>query len=344
MQESQSRYLILEMLAWISRLLLMIDICFPGEVRECILVVYYRLIVHLLLPYDLFLAPKGSAWASQSHASHHGIKRRSSLRSLPSFLPVCLLRALPLSRSTQHPLLSIKEQNQAANQHVLVAKQRSTHQPRRNHQFVFLYLSSLTSRILVSFFASGLKDPANTADFAALSDFLSAQVSWDEDIYFGPLLSIAFPVLVSNAKALQYKRELNRNSQKQRSERRNSLRKSSNFMIELPALFLSNEKSPNWPVRWAKREWILAWHCFRAGKLRESVENDRRELEDEHCDASGDCDWLVWGIGQSLRAWDSVSENERVSEERFFVYCAKSEIRIGGSIASGFLVSLFLDA
>lgn len=61
LQESQSRYLILVMLAWISRLLLMIDICFPGEVRECILVVYYRLIVHLLLPYDLFLAPKGSA-------------------------------------------------------------------------------------------------------------------------------------------------------------------------------------------------------------------------------------------------------------------------------------------
>ena len=114
---------------------------------------------------------------------------------------------------------------------------------------LFSSLSSLTPRILVSFFASGLKDPANTGDFAALSDFLSTQVSWDEDIYFGPLLSIAFPVLVSNAKALQYKRELNRNSQKQRSERRNSLRKSSNFMIELPALFLSNEKSPNWPVR-----------------------------------------------------------------------------------------------
>lgn len=138
LQESQSRYLILEMLAWISRLLLMIDICFPGEVRECVLVVYYRLIVQLLVRHDLFIAPKGSARASQSHASHHGIKRRSSLRSLPSFLPVRLLRALPLSRSTQHPLLSIKEQNQAANQHVLEAKQRSTHQPRRNHQFVFL--------------------------------------------------------------------------------------------------------------------------------------------------------------------------------------------------------------
>lgn len=138
LQESQSRYLILEMLAWISRLLLMIDICFPGEVRECVLVVYYRLIVQLLMQLDLFLAPKGSARASQSHAPHHGIKRRSSLRFLPSFLPVCLLRALPLSRSTHRPLLSIQEQNQAADQHVLEAKQRSTHQPGRNHQFVFL--------------------------------------------------------------------------------------------------------------------------------------------------------------------------------------------------------------
>ena len=105
---------------------------------------------------------------------------------------------------------------------------------------------------MVSFFASGLKDVANAADFSPLSDFLSAQVSWEEDIYFGPLLSIAFPVLMSNAKAFQYKRELNRSSQQQRSERRNSLRKSCSFMLELPSLYLSNEKSPNWPVRRAK--------------------------------------------------------------------------------------------
>ena len=60
LQEQQSRYLILEMLAWISRLLLMIDLCFPGEVRECVLVVYYRLIVLCLRPRFL-LAPKRSA-------------------------------------------------------------------------------------------------------------------------------------------------------------------------------------------------------------------------------------------------------------------------------------------
>ena len=89
---------------------------------------------------------------------------------------------------------------------------------------------------------------ANTGDFSSLSDFLSMQVSWDDEIYFGPLLSIAFSVLMSIAKAFQYKKELNRNSQQQRSERRNSLRKNSNFMIELPSLYLSNEKSPNWPV------------------------------------------------------------------------------------------------
>ena len=87
------------------------------------------------------------------------------------------------------------------------------------------------------------------ADFNALSDFLSTHVSWDEDVYFGPLLSIAFPVLMSNAKALQYKRELNRSSQKQRSERQNSLRRSNNFVMELPALYWGNERSPNWPVR-----------------------------------------------------------------------------------------------
>ena len=41
----QSHRLVLEAIAWVGRLLLFIDLHFPGDVREPALVVYYRLIV-----------------------------------------------------------------------------------------------------------------------------------------------------------------------------------------------------------------------------------------------------------------------------------------------------------